>query len=543
VQLYPTRSTLHPAIAGIALVTLGAAARLPNVVAFGGAIILAIALGRAVALVKVRRLRAAGFEMVWCEGRRVYRTKRGATLVLLGELRNRGDEPVRATGIRAIASSMLEIAVEPSAVDLPPRGRAVLDVQVRTKRVGRWGVHGLALEVTATPFGADGLHEIPLLFANPIGIEVLPATVGSLAASPTGSRATRAAEPGRPSPAVGDSDEFRELRDHVPGDPLRRIAWKASARRGRLLVKEVERDERDVVWLVVDASVELWAGPPGHAPLDYTVDDVAATAARHLRAGARVGLIVTASRLRSWIAPMTGAEHANLMALALASMAVVVDADRSELDEDQVAARVAEHARPLDPNGLSDLPRDDLESLAARAEHLRVGAPFAPRVPFASTPRERSLRHYLASFGVETPPRGDGERAATEATTAQALDRLRSEKRRPSVVHVWAPAPLQGPAMGKRVAALRRRGVEVRWTLPLFEAGIGQEVTRRSSIASIADEAVRFRARATRERAERALRRLGVRVVERAAASGRAHRDERDEGDERGQAALDRRGS
>jgi len=514
VQLYPTRSTIHVAVAGIGLVTLGVAARIPPVVAFGGAMILAVALGRAVAVVKIRRLRAAGFEMVWSDGLRVHRARRGETLVVLGELRNRADEPIRATSIRAVASSLLDITVQPDAAFLRPGGRAVIALTVRPRRIGRWGIHGLSLEVTATPFGAEGFHEIPLLFANPLGIEVFPAAMPEVGPRTHGGLSRRAAEAGRRRGA-GDADELRELRDHVSGDAFRRIAWKASARRGRLLVRELEREEPDVVWLVVDASVELWAGPPGASPLDRVAEDVATVALRELRRGARVGLVVAASRLRSWIAPERGTPHGTLLAGALASMASTADADRSEPDEIQVAARVAEHARPLDPNGLDDLPRGDLSALAARAEHLRAGAPFSPPLPFASTPRERSLRHYLASFGIEIAPRIDGERAATEATLGQAIERLRVEKPRPSIVHVWAPPPANMATMGQRIAALRARGAEVRWTLPPFDAGLGSGHARRGPLAGVADEAVQIRARATSERGEQMLRRLGVRVVRR----------------------------
>jgi uncharacterized protein (DUF58 family) len=318
---------------------------------------------------------------------------------------------------------------------------------------------------------------------------------------------------GRWAQAPGEADELRELRDHVPGDPFKRIAWKASARRGRLLVRELERDDRDVVWLLVDASVELWAGPPGAAPLDRVAEDVAAASTWYLRHGARVGLVVAASRLRSWIAPDSGTAHGTLVASALASMASVVDADRSELDEAQVAARVAEHARPLDPHGLADLPRGDLAALAARTEHLRTHAPFSPRLPFASTPREQTFRHYLASFGIESPPRIEGERAVTEATLGQALERLRSERPRPSIVHLWAPPPNNVMGVAKRIALLRRRGTEVRWTLPPFEGGLDEARQKGRPVAGAADEAVRVRARATRQRGERALRRLGVHVM------------------------------
>ena len=35
----------------------------------------------------------------------------------------------------------------------------------------------------------------------------------------------------------------------------KRIAWKASARRGQLLVRDFEREERDIVWVILEATV------------------------------------------------------------------------------------------------------------------------------------------------------------------------------------------------------------------------------------------------------------------------------------------------
>ncbi len=515
-ELHPTRSTFHVAVAGAGLIALGTAARLPAVLAFGGAMLLAVAVGRAVALIAVTRLRAAGFEMVWRGSTRVHRVARGAALRVEGELRNRGTDAVRCVSLRAIASSMLAVEIAPKVVDLPPGARARVDMTVRGTRVGRWGVHGIALEVRGTPLGGEGLYEVPLLFANPLGVEVLPPPLAAFIASPRGGRSRRTAELGRPVNMAGEGDELRELRDHVAGDPFKRIAWKASARRGRLLVREMERDERDVVWLLIDASVELWAGQPGASPLDRVVEEAGAIATRHLRRGDRVGLVVAASRLRSWIAPGEGAAHATMIAAALASAASCIDADRSDLDEMGVAQRVAEHARPLDPRGLTDLPKGDLDALARRADHLRHRAPFAPRVPFAHTDREKKLRHYLAAFGIESPPRSDGERERAETTLALVLERLAAERAKGSIVHVWAPAPAQAPAMGRAVARLRARRFELRWTVPSFDAGVGGG-ERRSGVADVVDEAVRMRAQATRSRAERVLRRMGVRVVGRPA--------------------------
>src|SRR5579883_2513259 len=320
-QLHPTRMTLHVAVAGASLVALGAAFRLPPVAAYGGSMLLAVALGRALSMIAVTKLREAGFEMVWSASSRVHRIGVGGSVTLTAEIRNRSGVSASCVALRPIVSSMLDADVEPPALDLPPRGRATVAMTVRAKRVGRWGVHGLALEVRGKSLGGEGLYEVPLLFASPIGVEVLPLGLATLSASPRGGRARRAAETGRPAPTAGEGDELRELRDHAPGDPFKRIAWKASARRGRLLVLEMERDEREIVWLVVDASVELWAGEPGTAPLDRVIEQVADCAARRLRRGDRVGLVVAASRLRAWIPPRSGAAQGAAIAAALASAA------------------------------------------------------------------------------------------------------------------------------------------------------------------------------------------------------------------------------
>ena len=118
-HLYPTRATFHVALAGAAMVAVGVAGRVAPVAAWGGAIILAVAVGRAGALMTVTRLRGSGFEMVWHTQKRVLRTTRGAAVHLEAELRNRGIDDARGVTLRAVASSLLDVSVSPAAVDLP----------------------------------------------------------------------------------------------------------------------------------------------------------------------------------------------------------------------------------------------------------------------------------------------------------------------------------------------------------------------------------------------------------------------------------------
>jgi hypothetical protein len=204
--------------------------------------------------------------------------------------------------------------------------------------------------------------------------------------------------------------------------------------------------------------------------------------------------------------PAAGPSQAAKISAALSSAASMVDADRSDFDEADVAARVAEHCRPLDPRGLADVGRGNFDMLAARAESLRSRAPFAPRLPQAPSARERSLRHYMASFGIECPPRAEGEREKTVVSMAHAFDKLLGQKLRASVVYVWGPAPEETSVLGRAVRKLRARHIEVRWIQPAIDL----TPTAEGSVQEAVYAAVSERAELAQERAVRVLKRLGA---------------------------------
>jgi uncharacterized protein (DUF58 family) len=470
VQLFPTRAAAHLSIAGLAMAGVGLLAQEAAIVGWGGAVIVAIALARAVTLVSVARIRAAGFEMLWSGPKRILRTARGDTIEIEAEIRNRDTLAARYVKLRAIASSMLKVTIEPSAGEVAASGRLKVLVKVEAPRVGQHGLHGLALEVHGTP----GMFEVPLTFANPYGIEVLPRPFATYLMQPRGGRSRLVAASGRPGRVRGEGSDLRELREHMPGDPFRRIAWKASAKRGQLLVRDFEREERDVVWIVLDVSVELWAGPLGRAPLDFAIDEAASIATRHLGRGDRVGLIIFASTRRATIPPDQGPGHGQKLSHALLIASATHDSNRSDLDEADVALRVLEHLRPLDSRGLSDLRRGDLDKLAQRAETMRARAPFAAVSPEGRSARERMLRRYLASYGIDSPPRSEPERREAGATLADTLLQISRTKPRASLIHVVAPAPevMHHDALQQAARRLTRGGAMITWSMPHFEEGL-----------------------------------------------------------------------
>jgi uncharacterized protein (DUF58 family) len=52
------------------------------------------------------------------------------------------------------------------------------------------------------------------------------------------------------------------VREYVPGDPMKRIHWPTTARRGHLIVKEFEQDPQAEVWLFLDAQYGVHTEKP-----------------------------------------------------------------------------------------------------------------------------------------------------------------------------------------------------------------------------------------------------------------------------------------
>ena len=101
----------------------------------------------------------------------------------------------------------------------------------------------------------------------------------------------------------GEGLEFADLRPFAFGDRVRRINWRASARRGELWVNEQHPERNIDVVLFVDSFAELRRGAT--STLDLAVRAAATLADRYVRRRDRVGLISFGGYLR-WLEPGSG---------------------------------------------------------------------------------------------------------------------------------------------------------------------------------------------------------------------------------------------
>lgn len=62
------------------------------------------------------------------------------------------------------------------------------------------------------------------------------------------------------SNVLGQGLEFRDLREYVPGDDIRRLDWKATARTGRAHLRQFRQDRQKTVHLALDLSASMSYG-------------------------------------------------------------------------------------------------------------------------------------------------------------------------------------------------------------------------------------------------------------------------------------------
>lgn len=104
----------------------------------------------------------------------------------------------------------------------------------------------------------------------------------------------------------GRGSEFARLRDYSQGDSVRDVDWKATARRGRPVTRVMESERSQTVLIGVDAGRSMAARVDGLTKLDHAVNAALFLAFVAVRNGDRVGLVVFADGIKTYLAPSAG---------------------------------------------------------------------------------------------------------------------------------------------------------------------------------------------------------------------------------------------
>jgi uncharacterized protein (DUF58 family) len=266
----------------------------------------------------------------------------------------------------------------------------LLRVESKSERVLRYTIRpkvrglrswGTAVALVQSPFGllrrcVEGPGENTLL--------VQPETARYLRTEALDPKRVLALLGVRPRRMRGDGLEFDCLRDYVIGDEPRRIDWRATARRGRPVVRTHRHEESRTVLIVVDRSRLMGARAPSpeervlqagfsSTKLDHAIDAGLALAFASLAAGDRVGLVVFDRTVVSQINPVAHRASLGLFVDALSAVQPsAVEADYRRLTR-EILTRHRKRAMVIVLTDFMEVDREELiqpMSLLARRHEV-----------------------------------------------------------------------------------------------------------------------------------------------------------------------------
>lgn len=339
---------------------------------------------------------------------------------------------------------VLDPAGDLPAIELPPYARRELAYDAAPAHRGTFAFGDVHLRVDGGPGLCTVATSVPAardvrVYPNVLGPRryELAARLGELAL--LGFRTVR---------KDGRGGEFEKLREYVPGDDYGDIEWRATARRGRPIVRAHQRERSQQVLLCVDAGRMMATRLGAITKLDHAIDAALLTAYVALRQGDRVGLVVFADEVRTFVPPRAGAAQYRRLLEALAGIEPELTFVDFRALTDFVRARVPRRALVLLFSDLLD---------EAHASPLADCAPILAErhLPVCVTLRDDGV-HALARQRPDTAEDAYRRAAATDLLDEQ--DAVRAHLGRRGVQLVEASAGDLAVATVNRYLELKRRG-------------------------------------------------------------------------------------
>lgn len=199
-------------------------------------------------------------------------------------------------------------------LDLPPGVESVDGGAARALRLEGGAEREIPLTIRATRWGVFDLGDVEVRARDPFRLVVwaerhrgrhrLKAYPSELSLHRVlGAVETQAFAGSEVARVKGEGIEYSDIRDFVPGDRVRAVNWRASARRQTLVVNERHPERNTDVVLLLDSFVDARKG--GRSVLEDAVRGAAVIAARYLARRDRVGLVSFGGTLR-WLQPGMG---------------------------------------------------------------------------------------------------------------------------------------------------------------------------------------------------------------------------------------------
>ncbi|WP_128760725.1 DUF58 domain-containing protein [Leeuwenhoekiella aestuarii] len=119
---------------------------------------------------------------------------------------------------------------------------------------------------------------------------------------------------------IGHTMEFEQIREYVSGDDVRTINWKATAKRGNLMVNQFQDEKSQPVYSIIDASRVMKMPFEGLTLLDYAINSALAFSNIALKKNDKTGLLTFSNTIHNHLAASSKKTHLNTILEVLYSI-------------------------------------------------------------------------------------------------------------------------------------------------------------------------------------------------------------------------------
>jgi uncharacterized protein (DUF58 family) len=247
----------------------------------------------------------------------------------------------------------------------------------------------------------------------------------------------------------GAGSEFARLRDYVQGDSMRDVDWKATARRRRPVTRVHETERSQTVILCVDAGRSMAAKVDALTKLDYAVNAALFLAFVAIKNGDRVGVVVFADGVRSFLPPEAGRRQYRRIVDALYG----AEAALTFVDYHALFRELSQRARK---RSLVAVFTDLLDEQQARSMVAPLHRMAHRHVPVCITLRDQAVEDLVRARPAEVD---DAYRQAVAHELLEEREHLKSVIARDGVHLVDAPPSELTLAAVNRYLEVKRRGL------------------------------------------------------------------------------------
>lgn len=101
---------------------------------------------------------------------------------------------------------------------------------------------------------------------------------------------------------IGHTMEFEQIKDYIPGDDIRTINWKATAKKNQLMVNQFQDERSQNVYMAIDKGRVMKMPFDGLSLLDYAINSTLVLANVILKKGDKAGMFTFSKKVENRVA-------------------------------------------------------------------------------------------------------------------------------------------------------------------------------------------------------------------------------------------------